>query len=164
MTIPSLTDSGWLPPGEHDCTVEELQDRFVPSDATRRQQIFDALVTFLGDEVALQFVDHLYIDGSFVSAKAVPGDADILVGLRPGSMQELAQQPRSEQVDMALRLTGQSKSIPVASLLHLFPYEVGSMEYDSMKRFFQRSTRDEEPNRKGILKLSSLSPGADDET
>lgn len=83
MPIPPLTDDGLLPPGVHDCTLEEVQEvfgRFQRSDRRLR------LTSQLGDYADLTrragIGSHLYLDGSFVTAKEEPGDVDLLLVLR----------------------------------------------------------------------------------
>ncbi len=71
--IPPLNAAGNLPPGIHWATWSELVDRFGASP--RRVQLLDGLKRALQslEDAGCQTV---YVDGSFVTAKEVPGDFD----------------------------------------------------------------------------------------
>lgn len=80
--IPALQD-GVLPPGIHDCTMEEVQQvfgQFRRSD--RRPQLTEKLRRFVADAQLSGIVSALIIDGSYVTAKAEPNDIDLLLALR----------------------------------------------------------------------------------
>jgi hypothetical protein len=71
--VPDLDESGNLPPGVHDADWSELQSRF--GTTPHRSGLLSGL-----REAALALkaagCRRLYIDGSFISAKAVPEDFD----------------------------------------------------------------------------------------
>ena len=78
--IPDLDEHGLLPPGIHDCTLQEIKERFCWT--ARRQEIFAGFTRFLGTEwVPLRLDCPLYVDGSFVRNKALPGDMDAVIEL-----------------------------------------------------------------------------------
>ena len=72
--IPAFDTRGNLPPGIHFATWSEIVSRYANSD--RRRALLDGLLDALrslraaGCRVA-------YLDGSFVTAKAQPGDFDV---------------------------------------------------------------------------------------
>jgi len=76
--IPSLVDVGgpWkvLPPGVHDATIEEIEARFATSD--HRKHIFSG---FRNGVTALRRAGcrKIFLDGSFVTEKPIPGDFDV---------------------------------------------------------------------------------------
>jgi len=76
--IPDFVDVGgpWqvLPPGVHDATLEEIEARFTTSD--RRKYLFAG---FKSAVVALQNAGcrSIFLDGSFVTTKPMPGDFDV---------------------------------------------------------------------------------------
>ena len=80
MAIPSLTAAGFLPPGAHDASMEEVEiafGRFQESD--RRTILFRRLVEYIAELRSLGHAQEVLLDGSFVSAKASPGDIDLIV-------------------------------------------------------------------------------------
>ncbi len=62
-----------LPPGIHEATLEEVEDRFATSDTRRR--LFDG---FKRGVKALQAAGckTIYLDGSYITTKTTPGDFD----------------------------------------------------------------------------------------
>lgn len=76
--IPSFVDIGgpWnvLPPGVHDATLKEVEARFTTSD--HRKHLFSG---FRSSVMALRRAGcrKIYLDGSFVTEKPIPGDYDV---------------------------------------------------------------------------------------
>ncbi|MCX6928162.1 MAG: hypothetical protein NT154_33875 [Verrucomicrobia bacterium] len=85
MPIPALNADGLLPAGLFDCTLRELQARFgVFRGSDHRARLFARL-----EELALVMqssglFEALVIDGSFVTAKSVPNDIDLVAVLKSG--------------------------------------------------------------------------------
>ncbi len=78
--IPDFDEHGLLPPGIHDCTLEEISARFLWT--THRQVLFGGLRKFLETELAtLMPAFRLYVDGSFVRNKPLPDDVDVVIEL-----------------------------------------------------------------------------------
>ena len=71
--IPGFDDNGLLPPGIHRSTWEEFSERF--GGNPRRRELLQGIEKAMANlrEAGCQ---TLYIDGSFVTDKAVPGDFD----------------------------------------------------------------------------------------
>jgi hypothetical protein len=71
--IPRFNSKGNLPPGIHVCTWEEFVSRF--GSTSHRLSLINGLKTAM---VLLKKSDcpAIYIDGSFVTSKLVPGDFD----------------------------------------------------------------------------------------
>jgi hypothetical protein len=83
MAIPDLDVEGLLPPGIHDCSVDEISSRFAQFQGSeRRFRLFEKLQAFVAEARKTGFVVQLVIDGSFVTAKPVPSDIDLVVILR----------------------------------------------------------------------------------
>lgn len=73
MKIPPFAANGNLPPGIHPATWEEIVERF--GHTPRRRRLLEGL------EAAVEALRRagcrtIYVDGSFVTAKLVPGDFD----------------------------------------------------------------------------------------
>jgi len=80
MPIPIFESSGLLPPGVHDCTLDEIKVRFGSFHGSdRRPQLFVKLLAFLSEVRASQIVRRLVVNGSFVTAKPAPNDIDLIV-------------------------------------------------------------------------------------
>ena len=76
--IPKFVDIGgpWnvLPPGVHDATIKEVEARFATSD--HRKHLFSG---FRNGVMALRKAGcrKVFLDGSFITEKPVPGDFDV---------------------------------------------------------------------------------------
>lgn len=83
MPIPTLTDDGLLPAGVHDCTLDEIRDRFGAFQRSdRRCRLFERLESFVRAATASGIVTAIIVDGSFVTDKDEPSDVDVIVVLR----------------------------------------------------------------------------------
>lgn len=83
MPIPDFLANGFLPDGVHECTIDEIVDRFgrfVESD--RRPSLSRELQEYLGDLRSSGVGKYLIVDGSYATSKAQPGDVDLLLVLR----------------------------------------------------------------------------------
>lgn len=78
--IPEFEEDGLLPAGVYEASLPEFEQRFVYN--LRRKQIYEGIVVLIQD---LKNVgcSVMYIDGSYVTAKVMPGDADICWELKP---------------------------------------------------------------------------------
>lgn len=80
--IPQLTSNGYLPPGIHPATIEEVEKRFGRFDRSdRRPRLFEQLLKFINDARQAGFVKRVVLAGSFVSSKAEPNDFDVVIAL-----------------------------------------------------------------------------------
>jgi hypothetical protein len=80
MAIPSLNELGYLPEGIHDCTLEELAERFGAfRGSDRRPQLCAKFKEFLQEAKASGLFKAVVVDGSFVSARSDPNDVDLVL-------------------------------------------------------------------------------------
>jgi hypothetical protein len=75
--IPDFNDDGYLPPGSHPATLEEIASRFGQEPELRRAQAES--LGWLLDVVKRAGVRRLIIDGSFVTDKWEPNDVDCVL-------------------------------------------------------------------------------------
>ena len=73
MPIPRLQRNGYLPPGVHRATVEDIERVFAWNPV--RKRLVEGLVRALGN-LAGAGVRWVWIDGSFVTAAEDPNDVD----------------------------------------------------------------------------------------
>lgn len=85
MPLPALTDYGLLPPGVHDCTLDELAEVFGQfQHSTRRLTLLDKIRGFLSEAWKVDEGVEVLIDGSFIMSKVdEPGDVDVILLLPP---------------------------------------------------------------------------------
>ncbi len=72
--IPAFDSCGNLPAGIHDATMGEIETRFAINE--KRKELFNALKAVISilDECNCP---EVYLDGSFITKKAEPGDYDL---------------------------------------------------------------------------------------
>ncbi len=75
--IPAFEDNGYLPPGIHRATLDEIEARFGTESELRRAQ-FESL-TWPIDLVRRAGIQRLIIDGSFVTERFEPNDIDCIL-------------------------------------------------------------------------------------
>jgi hypothetical protein len=79
--IPEFNDDGYLPPGLHRATLEEIADRFGREPELRQAQTES--LRWLLDLAKRVGVQRLIIDGSYVTDKWEPNDVDCVMLLSP---------------------------------------------------------------------------------
>ena len=140
VSLPALTAAGWLPPGVHLCSVSELAVAFAPGgNPTRRGRLIDSVRDHFNDPTVKQYVEHVLVDGSFVSAKVEPGDVDMVLGIRPGMFKVLAQGSigvfPAAIIDI---LEGRFRPfVDGRRVIHGFADEIGGYKYNHYFKFFQ---------------------------
>lgn len=72
--IPKFTTTGKLPPGIHVATLKEFKERFGYNQ--KRIWLIEGLEMLL-NELANVRCSAVYVDGSFVTDKEIPGDYDL---------------------------------------------------------------------------------------
>ena len=71
--IPSFDERGNLPPGIHSATWDEIVERYATNE--RREQLLDGLRDAIRSLRAAG-CSRVYLDGSFIAEKELPGDFD----------------------------------------------------------------------------------------
>ncbi|MEX2216915.1 MAG: hypothetical protein WD768_22570 [Phycisphaeraceae bacterium] len=72
--IPPFNDNGYLPPGLHPATLDEIEARFGLETEIRRVQMES--LRWLVDLAWKAGVERVVVNGSFVTDKAEPNDVD----------------------------------------------------------------------------------------
>ena len=72
--IPEFEKEGYLPPGIHLTTIDEFEKRFAYT--IWRKDLFSCLVRLIADLKRIGCI-AIYVDGSFVTNKRIPGDIDV---------------------------------------------------------------------------------------
>lgn len=81
-SIPPFADGYYLPPGEHECSFQDIEERFL--ETQRRKDVWKLFKNFLERLKFLGvFPVVLLIDGSFVTGREEPGDVDVCMLIPP---------------------------------------------------------------------------------
>ena len=85
LAIPDLNDDGVLPEGLHECSLDEVIERFGQfSQSDRRRRLGQRLQEFLREVGSTRLAVAVIVDGSFVTGKREPNDIDLVLVLRAG--------------------------------------------------------------------------------
>lgn len=88
MPIPALTADGYLPAGEFDCDLSDVEHAFGINE--HRAELLRKLREFLlwlRDNHGLEL--PYYVDGSYTTAKDVPSDIDVVLDLTFATDQQI---------------------------------------------------------------------------
>ena len=91
--IPAFDDEGYLPPGVHSATLEEIGARFGQESELRRVQMES--LRWLVELARRAGVERIVVNGSFVTDKLEPNDVDCVLLIGPAF-------PRDATVEAAL--------------------------------------------------------------
>jgi len=101
----ALNANGFLPPGVHDASLDEVKrlfGQFQRSD--RRPKLFAKLEALIAQLKKEPFVKFLVVNGSFISSKPEPGDIDIVVAIDAGVLQKAEWSPSEYNAISSRRL------------------------------------------------------------
>ena len=146
MPIPALTSNGLLPAGIFDATLAEIKTRFGAFQGSdQRPKLFLRFEELIGAMKSIGLYEALLIDGSFVTAKPIPNDIDILGVLRVGHDFE-RDLPISEYALVSRTLLRRRFGLDVIVA------EKESSLYNTYVDFFSR-VREAPQARKGLVRL-----------
>ncbi|MDQ0046050.1 hypothetical protein J2T18_000322 [Paenibacillus polymyxa] len=90
MSIPDFFDNYHLPDGVHECTIEEIEQRFLFSQ--KRRELWKLFKQMLNRLIGLGLQPSaILIDGSFVTGRSEPGDVDFAALIKPETVMEAMQ-------------------------------------------------------------------------
>jgi hypothetical protein len=146
MPIPALTADGLLPEGVHECTLAELGERFGQFQRSdRRCRLFERLQEYVRDAKASAVVRAVIVDGSFVTAKDIPSDVDLIVVSLPKGALPANLRPMEYNV-LSKRHIRRQFGMDVLSA------QEGELEVDEHIEFFSQ-VRNRPEIRKGMLRI-----------
>ena len=147
MPIPPFDKSGLLPAGLHDCTLNEIRERFGAFQINdQRPELFQKFLAFAAEVKGAQFVRCLLVDGSFVTAKACPNDIDLVIVLP--FTHDLKSDLSPAQYNLVAK-----RSVQRRYGFDIVAVRENTVEYDEAAAFFQQ-VRGQPALRKGLLRLA----------
>lgn len=150
MPIPALMETGYLPSGEFHCNLDELRDTFgINERRTTLLAKLDAFLHWLRNTHRLDL--PYFIDGSYTTSKAHPGDIDFVIDLSNAT---------NEQIGTALTLFSlHHTQIKQDFEIDFWYFHPGAQ--NDLKQFFQYVRIEElqqrqlpPETRKGILRIT----------
>jgi len=146
MPIPNFDENGFLPEGIHDCSLDEIVDRFGIFQTTdHRYRLCEQLQEFLTEIRSTNFVVAVIINGSFTTSKHVPNDVDLIVVLSKDHDFNAELRPFEYNV-LSRRRVRKRYSFDVLVARD------NSIEYREYSDYFQQ-VRGQPENRKGVLRV-----------
>ncbi len=85
--IPPFEDGGYLPPGIHQASLDEIEARFGQGSELRKVQMES--IRWLVDLARRAGIERLVINGSFVTDISEPNDVDCVLLIAPGFPQDV---------------------------------------------------------------------------
>jgi hypothetical protein len=82
VMIPEFNDDGYLPPGIHPATLDEIAARFGQENELRKVQMES--LRWLVDAAKRARVQRIIVNGSFVTETFEPNDVDCVLLMKPG--------------------------------------------------------------------------------
>jgi hypothetical protein len=144
--IPPFDESGCLPEGIYDCTIDEAAERFGGFQrSTQRAHLWDRFIEFMREADACKLVDAVLVDGSFVTTNADPNDIDLVLVV-PANHDFSADFQPSEYNVLSKRRVNRRFGFD------LLVARADSEEYRRYVGFFQQ-VRLEPGRKKGILRI-----------
>ncbi len=141
-----FVSEGFLSPGIHECTFDEIRGRFGSfQESDRRPALFQRLAQFIQAIRRQELFEEFIIDGSFVTSKSAPNDIDLVAVLKTGHDFE-RDLPMSEYAMVSRALLHRRFGFDVLIA------ESATAMYESYIEYFSRVR--EMPNlRKGLIRL-----------
>jgi hypothetical protein len=146
MPIPQLNANGLLPVGIHDATLDEIRQRFGSFQGSdRRMRLFANFEQLVMQLRKSSRFSAIIVDGSFVTAKPVPEDIDVIVVLQRG--RDWTADPGPSDYALVSR----------SALRRRFGFDAflaaeGGADYERYVEFFGR-LRETSSIRKGMLRI-----------
>jgi hypothetical protein len=81
--IPALGENGWLPPGHHEATWDEVVSRFADGEGSHRARLTMKLLSWRESLRAEGIRGVVLLNGSYISGKENPSDFDVALMAEP---------------------------------------------------------------------------------
>jgi hypothetical protein len=152
MPIPDMDEHGFLPAAIHECSLEELEqrfgeDRWVDNKMRPcRSRLFARLRDYLAELRRSGLPAVVLVDGSFTTDKPEPGDIDLAVVLPPDH--DFAKDLLPREYSLLSRRRVRQEGYP----FDLFVVAEGSTPYQEVIHLFHR-VKDRPELAKGFLRV-----------
>jgi uncharacterized protein DUF6932 len=142
MPIPAFRDDGYLPEGCHEASEAEVIERFGRS-TPRREYLIGRLSRWLELARAVG-ARRFFVNGSFVTGKAEPGDVDAVIWLPSNFGDQLAAgTPEAHELRTMFKTREPEELFPAPT----------QQRWESWLDFFSQ-TRELDGRRKGVVEVT----------
>lgn len=93
--IPPFLENGYLPPGLHEATIDEIAQSFGDDSELRRVQMES--IRWMVDLAVQAGAARIVLNGSFVTDIMEPNDVDCVLLIKPGNPVDLEAEEKLEQ-------------------------------------------------------------------
>ena len=146
VSIPCLNERGFLPPGVHGCSLNEIRKTFGTFNATdRRPSFFRKLETLVAALCKTGVAKALIVNGSFTTAKIDPNDIDLVLVLPQGH--DFSRDLTPDEYNLLSK-----RRVRKTFGFDMFVAEDESLEYVRYTRFFQ-DVKNQPGESKGVLRV-----------
>ena len=146
MPIPLLNERGFLPPGVHDCSLDEIRKTFgIFCSNDRRPSLFERLESFVTALRKKAWLKAVIVNGSFTTAKIDPNDFDLVLVLPQGH--DFARDLTPDEYNLLSK-----RRVRKTFGFDMFVAEDESQEYKRYTRFFQ-DVKNQPGEAKGVLRV-----------
>ena len=146
MPIPELDADGLLPVGIHDCTLDEIKDRFGRFRINgHRHELYAKLESYVRELQSSGLARAVIVNGSFTTGKDDPNDVDVMTVLPEDHDMSGSLRPFQYNLLSHRRVEKRFK-------LDLKVARVASLEYEEFVEFF-RQVRNRPDLQKGYLRI-----------
>ena len=172
MPIPNFIDNYFLPPGEHECTLKEIEEIFlIQNNSQARENEWSNFKFIINKMITLNISPSIIlIDGSFVTKRKKIGDVDFVCLIKPQKIKNALNNSNNQFDQNAIYMLYNSKFKDIVrSLFGAHSFVVPDKKsLDQWSNFFQQTkttnyNRDPSwvnpPNKKGILKIDLRKEG-----
>jgi hypothetical protein len=129
MALPPLDENGFLPPGYHDCSLDDIRETFCYTAG--RHKLFEQLLQYLDSWRGSGLRVPVYVDGGFATRKAQePNDIDVVVDISQLDLRDPA-------VTDAVQHLLDQRTIMQTYHVDAYPYHAGlAMGTNDLRAFF----------------------------
>jgi len=145
--IPPFNAQGLPPDGIHNCTMDEVAERFGGFQSSeRRTRLWTRFTEFIGEVKGCGLVEAAIVDGSFVTAEPAPNDIDLVLVVSANHDFEADFQPSEYNVLSKRRVNRRFG-------FDLLVARADSEEYRRYVGFFQQVRLEPGRKKRGILRI-----------
>lgn len=146
-----FNEYGYLPPGIHLFTLDQMRDAFGGFKSTnQRPRLYGKFLELVDEAKRFDFIRYFVIDGSFVTDKSDPSDIDLLIVVDQGVLSRLD----SSMINPYEYNILSSRMLKKRFLFDVFVVPEHSQSLINYMNFFSRIKNSDLDIKKGVVRLN----------